>query len=464
MLDWSEVGKKYSIEYVLENMPSLLIESLEKRFMDKSLAYRAERLLRTRKALQRSLEELRAYKNSLTKRIPKAGQDERKALIEESRMIDGEIRSLEERIAKIDREYRSVLNRIPNLVAPDVPVAEDESGNRVVRRWGRPRVYREDLDRFGELFPDVEPEVIDFRPIGHADWGEEMGYVDIIRAGRASGSRFYYLFNDLVILELALTMYTMEFLVKRGYIPVEPPYMVRRRVMEGAAFFEAFEEMLYKVCDEDLYLIATSEQSIAGLYMDEVLETRELPIKLAGWSPCFRREAGAHGKDTKGIFRVHQFNKVEQFIFCEPGQSEELHEELIRNEEELYRGLGIPYQVVVLASGDMNRLAIKQYDLEAWMPAQLRYRELCSASNCTDWQSYRLNIRYAVERGKEIKGYVHTLNGTAMAMQRTITAIIENFQEEDGRVRIPPVLRKYLDAIGYDKEYLEPRKIPGGKP
>ncbi len=463
MLQWSEIGKKYSIEYLLENNIDLVLESLKKRGIERDLALKAEALLRQKKSIRRSLDELRGLKNKVSKSFAKADNKESLRMLAKS--IDENISRLEAMLKSIEEEYNSVLNKIPNVVAPDVPVGPDESFNKVLRYEGSPKVYEGDMDLFTERYGDaVEVEPIGFKPKGHADWGEWSGLVDTLRAGKTSGSRFYYIYRDLVLLEMSLAMYAMEFLLKRGYIPVEPPYMVRRRVMEGAAFFEAFKETLYSVCDEDLYLIATSEQSLAGLYMDEVLEERELPIRLAGWSPCFRREAGAHGKDTKGIFRVHQFNKVEQFIFSLPDESEELHEELIRNSEELFKGLGIPYRVVVIASGEMNRLAIKQYDLEGWMPAQVRYRELVSASNCTDWQSYRLNIRYASERGKEIKGYVHTLNGTAIATQRTITAIIENFQDEEGYVEIPKPLRKYLEAMGYEDDVIRPFKLPGGKP
>jgi len=462
MLDWSKVGKKYSIEYLLENDPDVVAKSLEKRGLDPGIAYRGEALLRQIKSIRRSLDELRGVKNRVSKYFAVARDKD--FIRDIARSVDGNISGLEDLLRRLEGEYREVLNNIPNIVSSDVPVGPDDSFNKVLRYHGRPRVFEGDRELFIKSYGDIGFEAIGFKPVGHADWGEKSGLVDTLRAGKTSGSRFYYMYSDLVLLDLALTMYALEYLMSRGYIPVEPPYMVRRRVMEGAAFFEAFKETLYSVCDEDLYLIATSEQSLAGLYMDEVLERRELPIKLAGWSPCFRREAGAHGKDTKGIFRVHQFNKVEQFIFSAPEESESLHEELIRNSEELYKGLGIPYRVVVISSGEMNRLAVKQYDLEGWMPAQVRYRELVSASNCTDWQAYRLNIRYAEERGKEIKGYVHTLNCTAIASQRTITAIIENFQDEEGYVEIPKRLMKYLEAMGYKESFIKPIKLPGGKP
>lgn len=459
--------KQYSIIYYLRNNIDLVVESLRKRYLDVDLAYQAKKLDEDIRALKHEVDSLKAEKNRLTKQLAKATGEDRKTLIEKARELDREITSKMEVLKTLEQEFRSVLNRIPNIVADDVPVAQDESGNKVLRYWGRPKVMESYLDEFIEYTKgfDVDYEIIDYKIMPHADWSERSGLVDTLRAGKAAGSRFYYMFKDLVLLEIALTAYAIDSLVKKGYIPVETPHMVRQRVMEGAAFFEAFQETLYKTCDEDLYLIATSEQSIAGLYLDEVLEESELPVKFAGWSPCYRREAGAHGRDMKGIFRVHQFNKVEQFIFSHPDESEQYHEELINNAEELYKGLGLPYRVVVIASGEMNRLAVKQYDLEVWMPAQGRYRELVSASNCTDWQSYRLNIRYTDKRGRPIKGYVHTLNGTAIAIQRTITAIIENYQDAEGRVEIPTVLRRYLSAFGFgDKKYLEPTEVPGGKP
>ncbi len=459
--------KQYSIIYYLRNNFDLVVDSLKKRFLDVDLAFQAKKLDEAIRVLRREVDSLKAEKNRLTKQLPKASDEDKKVLIEKARELDREITSKMEVLKSLEREFYTVLNRIPNIVAEDVPVAQDESGNKVLRYWGRPKVMESYLDVFIEYTKgfDVDYEIIDYKVVPHADWSEDSGLVDTLRAGRAAGSRFYYMFKDLVLLEIALTAYAMDFLVKKGYIPVETPHMVRQRVMEGAAFFEAFQETLYKTCDEDLYLIATSEQSIAGFYLDEVLEEGELPVKFAGWSPCYRREAGAHGRDMKGIFRVHQFNKIEQFIFSHPDESEKYHEELISNAEELYKGLGLPYRVVVIASGEMNRLAIKQYDLEVWMPAQGKYRELVSASNCTDWQAFRLNIRYTDKRGHPIKGYVHTLNGTAIAIQRTLTAIIENYQDAEGRVEVPTVLRRYLSAFGFgDKKYLEPLEVPGGKP
>jgi seryl-tRNA synthetase len=302
-------------------------------------------------------------------------------------------------------------------------------------------------------------EVSDTKPVGHADAVEIFGWADIERASKVAGSRFFYLLEDLVWLDIALTFYALDFMAKKGFKILQPPFMMRSEAYRGVTAFSDFEEVIYKIEDEDLYLIATSEHPIAAMHMNEVLEEDELPLLYAGVSPCFRKEAGAHGKDTKGIFRVHQFNKVEQFVFCLPDESWEWHEKLMTNVEELWQGLGIPYRIVNICTGDIGIVAAKKYDLETWMPAQAKYREMVSCSNCTDWQSYRLNIRYAEEKGKPSKGFVHTLNSTAIATTRAITAIVENFQLEDGRVEIPKVLRKYLEPIeSAPKEYLEPKE------
>jgi len=262
-----------------------------------------------------------------------------------------------------------------------------------------------------------------------------------------------------VWLDFALMMYSMDFLSREGFTIVNPPYMMNSKAYSGVTAFSDFEEVLYKLEDEDLYLIATSEHPIAAMHMNETLGEDELPLLYAGVSPCFRKEAGAHGKDTKGIFRVHQFHKVEQFIFCLPEESWDWHEKLMENVEKLWQGLGLPYRIVNICTGDLGIVAAKKYDLEVWMPAQGRYREMVSCSNCTDWQSYRLDIRFAEERGKPSKGFVHTLNSTAIATTRAITAIIENNQLEDGRVEVPKVLRKYLEPIeAAPKEYIEPRE------
>jgi seryl-tRNA synthetase len=285
----------------------------------------------------------------------------------------------------------------------------------------------------------------DFSPKSHVDLIAELDLVDTERAGVVSGARFYYLKRELVLLDLALIQFAINNLLKKGFVLLETPYMIRRKPYEGVVDLADFEEMIYKIDKEDLYLIATSEHPIASFHMNELLDKNDLPLKYAGLSACFRKEAGSHGKDTKGIFRVHQFNKVEQFVFCKPEESWDLHEELIANAIGLYKKLGLHFRNVNICVGEIGSVAAKKYDLEVWMPAQNTYREIVSCSNCTDYQARRLNIRYREEGNK--KYYVHTLNSTAIATTRTIVAILENFQQPDGSILIPQVLRPYLGGL-----------------
>jgi seryl-tRNA synthetase len=278
--------------------------------------------------------------------------------------------------------------------------------------------------------------------------------MDIERAGKTAGARFFYLKREGALLDMALMSFAIDEMMKKGYEPIQPPFMMRREAYEGVTALSDFEDVLYKIENEDLYLIATSEHPIAAMRMNETFLAEQLPFRVAGLSPCFRKEAGAHGKDTRGIFRTHQFNKVEQFIFCKPEDSWKLHEELIRNAEDLAQKLGLPYRVVNVCTGDIGTVAAKKYDIEAWMPAQNAYRELGSCSNCTDYQARRLNVKYREKEGEAPKGFVHTLNSTALATGRTIVAILENYQQEDGSVVVPEVLRKYMGGI----KKIEPKR------
>ncbi|OYT38636.1 MAG: serine--tRNA ligase, partial [Desulfurococcales archaeon ex4484_58] len=269
---------------------------------------------------------------------------------------------------------------------------------------------------------------------------------DTFKAGQVAGSRFYYLFNDIVFLDMALLAYAIDYLTSKGYTLVLPPYMLRYNIMMGVIDLDTFKDAIYKIENEDLYLIATAEHPLAALHAGEDIPEEKLPLKYVGISPCFRKEAGAGSRDLKGIFRVHQFHKVEQYVYAKPEESWDLMEELIGNAEYLFQSLGLPYRIVNIASGDLGAPAAKKYDLEVWMPAQGVYREMVSCSNTTDWQSYRLKIRLIRRKGM-IKEYLHTLNSTAIASTRTITAILENYQEPDGTVVIPRVLRKYLEVF-----------------
>jgi seryl-tRNA synthetase len=374
------------------------------------------------------LNELRHQKKLVTGEIAtlkKAGKDASEKL-EKAKAIDKEITEINGEVASEEEKEHDLLMRLPNMLHESVPVGQGENDNQQVRTWGSIPTFN-------------------FPVKNHIDLALNLDIVDIERAGKVAGSRFHYLKREAVLLDMALMSFAMEEMVKKCYMPIEPPYLMRKEAYEGVTALGDFEDVLYKVENENLYLIATSEHPMAAMLQNEVLKEEDLPLKLAGISACFRKEAGAHGKDTRGIFRTHQFNKIEQFIFSTPEKSWKFHEELLQNAEGLIQKLGLPYRVVNVCTGDIGTVAAKKYDIEAWMPAQNAYREIVSCSNCTDYQARRLNIRYREKEGAPTKGFVHTLNSTALATGRTIVAILENYQQEDGSVIVPKALRKYMD-------------------
>lgn len=355
--------------------------------------------------------------------------------ISKAKKIDIEVTALEKQVKKCEEKMRYYLMQIPNLLHESVPTGKDEHDNVPIRTSG-------EIPKFN------------FRVKDHIDLGLSLDIMDTERAGKVAGARFFYLKGESVLLDMALMSFALEEMIKKGYTPIEPPFLMRRKPYEGVVALSDFENDLYKIENEDLYLIATSEHPMAAMFMDEVLKAKDLPLKLVGVSTNFRKEAGAHGKDTRGVFRTHQFNKVEQFVFCKPEDSWKIHEELIRNAEELVQKLGLPYRVVNCCTGDIGTVAAKKYDIETWMPAQNAYRETGSCSNCTDYQARRLNIRYREKEGAPSMGFVHTLNSTAFATGRTIVAILENYQQKDGPVIVPEVLRKYMGGM----EKIEPKR------
>jgi seryl-tRNA synthetase len=376
------------------------------------------------------LNELRHERRVITTEIAslkKKKKDANKEL-SKAKAIDTEITALETKVNESEEKVSYYLMRLPNLLHESVPTGKDESDNVQIRTWG-------------------ETPKVSFPVKDHIDLGLSLGIMDIERAGKIAGARFFFLKGEGVLLDMALMGFALEEMVRKGYMPIEPPFLMRRKPYEGVVALSDFEDVLYKIESEDLYMIATSEHPMAAMFMDEVLKAEDLPLKLVGISPNFRKEAGAHGKDTRGIFRTHQFNKIEQFVFCKPEDSWKIHEELIQNAEELAQKLGLPYRVVNVCTGDIGTVAAKKYDIEAWMPAQSAYRELGSCSNCTDYQARRLNIKYREKEGEPPKGFVHTINSTAIATGRTIVAILENYQQEDGSVIVPEVLRKYMGGI-----------------
>jgi len=373
------------------------------------------------------LNEMRHRRKQVTieiAKLKKAGK-EADGEVERAQDIDEEITLIEKQVTQQEQKTHDYLMQLPNLLDESVPFGKDSNDNVQVKTWGT-------IPKFN--FPIKN----------HIDLALELDQIDMERAGKISGARFFYLKNQVAQLDMALMSFAIEELTKKGYTPTIPPYLMKREAYEGVTALGDFADVLYKVENEDLYLIATSEHPMAAMYMNEVLKEQDMPLKLAGISTCFRKEAGAHGKDTRGIFRTHQFNKIEQFIFCKPEDSTKLHEELLQNAEELLQKLELPYRVVNVCTGDIGTVAAKKYDIEAWMPAQNGYREVVSCSNCTDYQGRRLGIRYREKEGAPPKGFVHTLNSTAVATGRTIVAILENNQQADGTINIPSALKKYM--------------------
>ena len=427
---------------LIREQPEIVRDSQRRRGADPEAVDRILALDREWRETLTRINQLRHLRNSTNKeivRLKKEGKDASEVIVR-MRGLSGEIKALEQKVKELLNARDTALMVLPNLLDPAVPEGKDEEDNLPLRFHGTAMVAQEHLDGFlKETDGRMNYREIPAPPISHVDILEKAGLADIQRAGKVAGARFYYLFDSLVVLDLALQHYALDFMYEKGYRIVMPPYMLNRRAMEGVTDLSAFEETIYRIEGEDHYLIATAEHPIAAMFMDEILETDDLPVQFAGVSPCFRKEAGAHGKDTKGIFRVHQFNKVEQFVFCRPEESGGFHEELMRNAEEIFQSLGLPYRVVNVCSGDIGAVASKKYDLEAWMPVQGRFREMVSASNALDYQARRLNIRYRTP-GENVM--VHTVNSTAIATSRAIVAIIENFQEE-GVIRIPKVLHRY---------------------
>ena len=374
-----------------------------------------------RKAL-RKVEEIKAKRNAVSKEINNLKKKGKKAdaKIKEMRKVSDEIKKLGSQVNDLLKNRIDLQMRTPNILHKSVPHGKDEVDNVEIKRIGKAPKFN-------------------FKPKGHVELVNNLGY-DAERGAKVAGAGFNYLIGDLAILDQAIQRFTVEFLTKKKkYTLVHPPLMMNRKAYEGVTDLGDFETVMYKIEGDDLYLIATSEHPMAAMFMNEVLDKKKLPIKFCGFSPCFRREIGAHGKYAKGLFRTHQFYKVEQFIFCEPKDSWKLHSELQKNSEELYKALEIPIRIVNVCTGDIGTVAAKKYDIEGWF-ADNKYRELGSNSNCTEYQATRLNIKFLA--GKE-KKFVHTLNNTAIATSRTIICLIESHQQADGSIKIPKALWRY---------------------
>lgn len=371
-------------------------------------------------------DELRKKKNQVALEISqkkKVGENTA-SILSEMRDISDQLTKLESLQEEVGKKYSNLALTIPNLIHESVPVGKDETANVEIKKWGK--------------IPEF-----DFKINDHIDISEKLDLVDLERAAKVAGARFYYLKNDLVRLNQSLIHYALDFLAEKNYYLIQPPYMINRQSMEGAVIADDFEEVIYKIENEDLYMIGTSEHAMVAMHSSEIIEGKDLPLRYAGVSSCFRKEAGAHGRDQKGIFRVHQFDKIEQFVFTRPDESWKEHEKMLLVAEEFYQNLEIPYKIMLLSSGDMGKVSAKTYDIEAWMAGQNAYREIVSCSNCLDYQARRLKIRFREKTNEETQ-YLHTLNSTLVATSRVLVSIMENFQTKDGHIEIPKVLQKYM--------------------
>ena len=420
---------------LFREQPEIIKNDLEKRNLTEKVQL-VEKIISLDKQwrdLQQETQDLRHLRNTISIEIgqlKKHGKEkdvekEVKAKLKQAEEIPNKIKKVEEKQRAVRKHIDGLLYQLPNILHHSVPRGASEADNVVVET--------------------INPKPSFSFPLkDHITLMESLNLVDLERAAKIAGARFYALKGQLVLLDIALQQYALHFMQRKGFTAMLPPFMMNRTAYSGVVDLHDFEDVMYKIDNEDLYLIATSEHPLTAQYKDEQLDEKQLPIKLVGVSPCFRKEAGAHGKDTKGIFRVHQFNKVEQIVLCKPEDSWAFHEELLNNAKELFKQLGLHFRVVNLCTADIGSIAAKKYDLEVWMPAQNTYREVVSCSNCTDYQSRRLQIRYRTNEGNKL---VHTLNSTAIATTRVLVAILENYQNKDGSVTIPKTLIPFMGGL-----------------
>lgn len=404
------------------NVPADVIEDLEK----------VVALETQRRELLQEVEAVRKRQNEVAQATGKEKDPEsRAALIAEGKQLKQRVADREDSLRLLEEEVKARLARVPNMTHPEAPIGRDEEANRELRRVGTPRAF-------------------DFPVRDHVEIGKALDLIDFEAGSKVSGSGFYFLKNDAVLLDLALQQFAVQALVRRGFTPIVTPDLARTSILEGIGFNPRGEEtQVYSVEDSDLCLIGTAEITLGGMHAEEIIDEANLPIKYVGISHCFRTEAGAAGRASRGLYRVHQFTKVEMFAYAVPEQSGALHEEMLAIEEEIFTALGIPYRVLDICSGDLGGPAYRKFDLEAWMPGRGDYGEVTSTSDCTDYQSRRLDIRYRPS-GQKGTRFVHTLNGTAIALSRAIISVLENYQRADGRVDVPEVLRPLMgkDVIG----------------
>lgn len=416
----------YDVKFIVED-PENVKAGAKKKHVNVDIDKIIE-LYEKRNEILQKVEELRAEQNKVSKEIPQS--NDKAKLLKQMGNVKNQIKKLEPKIEELEAEIDKLAPNVPNPTLGSVPDGETEEDNEVVKTHGKKPKF-------------------DFEPKDHIQLGKDLDIIDIERGVRSSGTRFYYLKGDAALLEFAIVQHVIHKLTSKGFTAVIPPVLVKEEAMYATGFFPADRNEIYSVNPstkdnpegDDLFLVGTSEVPLTMLHYTEILEEKKLPLRYAGFSTCFRREAGSYGKDTAGIIRVHQFDKIEMYSFCHPDKSEEEHELIRETEEEIMQEFGLHYQIVNICGGDLGAPAAKKYDLEAWIPTQGKFRELTSCSNCTAFQARRSKIRYKGEKGKE---YVHTLNGTACAVGRTLVAILENHQNEDGSVTIPEVLRPYM--------------------
>jgi seryl-tRNA synthetase len=372
-------------------------------------------------------DQLRARRNQVSEEINKLKKAKKDAgeFIQEAKDIPQKIKANDDRMAELATAMHDVLSKLPNVLHDSVPVGKSEADNKEILKFGKKPTFK-------------------FEPMSHVDLAEKQGWIDMDRAAKLSGSRWYFMQGELARLEMAVSMYAVDLLTKKGFRLTVPPFMLGTKAYEGVTDLGAFKDALYKIEGEELHMIATSEHPLTALFMDETVDAAALPLKMAGFSTCFRKEAGAHGKDQKGIFRVHQFNKVEQVVYALPEQAWKIHEEMRQNMQDFFESLGLHGHIITLCSADTGVVMAKTYDAECWFPAQSAFRETGSCSNAATYQSAALNIRYT--KGEE-KGFVHTLNSTMVATTRALVAIMESFQNADGTVNVPAVLQPYMNGV-----------------
>jgi seryl-tRNA synthetase len=383
--------------------------------MDPSCVDEVLELDEKRRSLIVKIEDLRKRRNEVAKSKERS---------EEGKEIKDLIKKLEPDLKLLEEEVKIALNRIPNPALDIVPKGKSEKENVVVGKWGKPKKFS-------------------FKPKDHLQLGKALNILDFETGAKVTGSQFYFLYGDGAKLELALVSFAFDFLEKEGFKPVITPDLAKSRYYLGTGYLpRGNEAQIYEIKDNDLGLIATAEVTLAGSHADEVILEKDLPIKYIGYSHCFRQEAGAYGKYSKGLYRVHEFTKAEMFIYCTPSESDKMHRHILEMEEKIYQALGLPYRVVEMCTGDLGAMAARKFDIEAWMPSREEYGEVTSTSNCTDYQARNLNIKYRTRQGKN--EYLHMLNGTAIATSRTLLAILENYQQKDGSILIPKVLQKWM--------------------